>query len=83
LYWNNARPHPGLLPRGEGESFSVSLKIRVAGFAGRSFAKPKPDCTVPSPGGEGQVEGGSKNIFLFDYDHVGLHFKRDLEVAAD
>ena len=31
-----ALPHPGPSPHGEGESFAVPLRIRAAGFAGRS-----------------------------------------------
>ena len=36
----NDRPHPGPLLRGEGESFTVPLKICVPGFAGWSADKP-------------------------------------------
>ena len=54
----DARPHPNLLPRGEGES--------LAGFwhcETRQLHKTNPqnrECAraAPSPGGEGQGEGG-------------------------
>jgi hypothetical protein len=57
----NDRPHPGPLLRGEGESFTVPLKICVPGFAGRSSVKPKPDYShFLSPGERIKGEGGLK-----------------------
>jgi len=57
----NARPHPGLLPRGEGESFAAFLKRRAAGIASAASNKPETDDTIPSPWGEGKGEGGRQN----------------------
>jgi hypothetical protein len=42
----NARPHPDLLPRGQGESFAASLESRATGAvefgtAGASEARPR------------------------------------------
>jgi hypothetical protein len=58
----NTRPHPGPLPRGEGESLAASLingwldsRGAIADYRNRSLA-------VPSPGGEGQGEGGRHTI---------------------
>ena len=58
----NTRPHPGPLPRGEGESLAVSLanlrldsRGAITSYRGRSQS-------VPSPGGEGQGEGGRPTI---------------------
>ncbi|TAK99516.1 MAG: tetratricopeptide repeat protein [Verrucomicrobia bacterium] len=57
----NARPHPGPLPRGEGESSSASSEI-VSGSSGGSLTSKKETPTViPSLGGEGQGEGGRSN----------------------
>jgi hypothetical protein len=52
------RPHPNPLPRGEGESFAVfwhfeSQQLHKANPQNLECATP-----VPSPGGEGQGEGG-------------------------
>ena len=53
----NARPHPGPLPRGEGELFAGFNLYRS-----RRLPEACPDDqwrphAVPSPGGEGQGEG--------------------------
>jgi 16S rRNA (cytosine967-C5)-methyltransferase len=56
-------PHPGPLPRGEGELSSAGRR------SGHDSNFEKPGIAVPSPGGEGQGEGGSKYIScstLFD-----------------
>ena len=67
----HARPHPGPLPQGEGESFAVAGEFGRAQFAMRSGANSKRggDSTrniqtsravqplFPLPGGEGQGEG--------------------------
>ena len=51
-YGSNARPHPGLLPQGEGELFAVAWRIeRVSDW-------PSAGTEFPSPWGEGQGEGG-------------------------
>ncbi len=66
----NARPHPGPLPRGEGESIATLSEF----CSPRCFRRPrssrkkrhslgaiphgpKPGCGSPSPGGEGRGEG--------------------------
>jgi hypothetical protein len=54
----HARPHPGPLPRGEGESFAASfatLSLDLPRTLTKSLNRP---IAVPSPGGEGQGEGG-------------------------
>jgi hypothetical protein len=45
----------------EGETVSASLEIVVTGLVGRSLAKAETPIAVPSPGGEGQDEGGRQN----------------------
>jgi hypothetical protein len=58
----NARPHPGPLPRGEGESFTVSvanLRLDLRGALSVQTERPN---AVPSSGGEGQGEGGRPTI---------------------
>jgi hypothetical protein len=64
----NARPHPGPLPRGEGELFAGSRKnSRLVLPDGRADRRSH-SITAPSPGGEGQGEGGRsirKPNFLF------------------
>ena len=57
----NARPHPGLLPQGEGELLAGFLKCRAAAMAGAALSKQaaaKGDSlsACPSPAGAG--EGG-------------------------
>jgi serine/threonine protein kinase len=52
----NARPHPSPLPQGEGESSSAR---RQAGTL-ENFERRR--AAVPSPGGEGQGEGGPTSI---------------------
>lgn len=54
----NARPHPDPLPRGEGESFAVSLVNRRLDSRGAITNYRERSQAVPSPGGEGQGEGG-------------------------
>src|SRR5678816_2270430 len=51
---SKARPHPGLLPRGEGESFAAFLECRAAEIAGALSSKQETDDAIRSPGGEGQ-----------------------------
>jgi hypothetical protein len=59
--WFNARPHPSLLPRGEGESLAVSPEnLRLGGASGHRVISGLTEA-VPSPGGEGQGEGGLPN----------------------
>ncbi len=60
----SARPHPSPLPRGEGESFAVSLanqrldsRDAITNYRARWKA-------LPSPGGEGQGEGGRPTILF-------------------
>ena len=57
-----ACPHPGPLPRGEGVSFAsfwnfVCWRLHAIYSQDRQCA-----LAVPSPGGEGQGEGGRKAI---------------------
>jgi len=54
----NTRPHPGLLPRGEGELFAASLECRATGLAGQSSASRKSCAGMSSPWGEEIGEGG-------------------------
>gem|GEM_PF-3488552 len=51
----NVRPHPGLLPRGEGESFAMSLECRVPGLAGQPPANRKLALVCPLLGERKQV----------------------------
>lgn len=60
--WSDARPHPGPLPRGVGEPFAdardylrLCLPYIGRGIKARATA-------VPSPGREGQAEGGRSTI---------------------
>jgi hypothetical protein len=57
----NVRPHPGLLPRGEGETFASFLECRESAIGGCAPCNRKRTAAVPSPWGEGQGEGGLKN----------------------
>jgi hypothetical protein len=59
----NARPHPGPLPRGEGESFAGSLECRALELAGESSSNPQTAMAAPSPGGEGWDEGERETFF--------------------
>jgi hypothetical protein len=53
------RPHPGPLPRGEGDAFAACLKIRAMVFAGRSAAKPETcKCCSFSPGEKVRMRAG-------------------------
>jgi len=54
----NTRPHPGLLPRGEGESFAGSLECRATGLAGQSCGSRNSCDGMSSPWGEETGEGG-------------------------
>ena len=56
--WIYARPHPGLLPRGEGESFAVSMEYLRRDWSDGLRAISMRTLAVPSPWGEGQGEGG-------------------------
>src|SRR5712671_5785413 len=52
----DARPHPGPLPQGEGESFPAYLKIRAAGSGGRTSEKSAAGDGCPlSPGERARV----------------------------
>ncbi len=58
-----ARPHPGPLPRGEGE---LSAAVRNGGLwnlPGRGLQTCRRSAAFHSPGGEGQGEGGCSTIF--------------------
>jgi hypothetical protein len=59
----NARPHPGPLPRGEGESFAGSLEGRALDLAGESPSNQRTDdgdsLSVPRPSdGRGWPQAG-------------------------
>jgi hypothetical protein len=54
----NNRPHPSLLPRGEGEKFAAFWECFATELAGASSHNYKCPLAVPSPWGEGQGEGG-------------------------
>ena len=56
----DARPHPGPLPRGEGESFAGFLEGRRLVLAGTRRAIRGRAMATPSPWGEGRGEGGRK-----------------------
>jgi len=60
----NARPHPGPLPRGEGESFAASLENLSLDLPQALTNDLNRPIAVPSPGGEGQGEGGRQNILV-------------------
>lgn len=57
--WFNARPHPSLLPRGEGESFAGFLEGRVTELAGGALSKQEAENVRSSPWGEETGEGRS------------------------
>lgn len=59
----NARPHPGPLPRGEGESFAVPRKNTWVDSRGGQTNNTARPITVPSPSGAGQGEGGRSSHF--------------------
>lgn len=54
----NARPHPGPLPQGEGESFAGFLKYPATGLVQAAFTNPKSYFGLFSPWGEEAGEGG-------------------------
>ena len=54
----DARPHPGLLPRGEGETFAVSYENLRLGWPSEHLITGRLTKAIPSPWGEGQGEGG-------------------------
>ena len=54
----DARPHPGLLPQGEGELFAGSLECRATGLAEQPPASQKSCDGMSSPWGEETGEGG-------------------------
>jgi prepilin-type N-terminal cleavage/methylation domain-containing protein len=58
MKWFDARPHPGPLPRGEGEVVSALETFRAAGFTTSSVKELRTTILPPSPGGEGRGEGG-------------------------
>ncbi len=60
------RPHPGPLPQGEGESFAVSRHIVILRLLDAHSQKCTRSHAVPSPGGEGQGEGGRYPILFRD-----------------
>jgi hypothetical protein len=60
----NVRPHPGLLPRGEGETFAASLEIATMGLAGEFFVGRKSGCGLSSPWGEETGEGSRENKWI-------------------
>jgi hypothetical protein len=59
----NARPHPGLLPRGEGETFPAFCKNQRRDWPDglSKYESATPD--APSPWGEGRGEGGRATKF--------------------
>jgi hypothetical protein len=60
----NARPHPGLLPRGEGEPFAVSYENLRLSWSSGHCAISRWTNAVPSPWGEGQGEGGRSQLSI-------------------
>ena len=60
----DARPHPGPLPRGEGGSFAVATENLRLRLPDARWKNQRARTAVPSPGGEGQGEGGRKTIFF-------------------
>lgn len=56
-----ARPHPGPLPQGEGESFAIPWSFQRRPSHGALTKKLEPAMAVPSPEGEG---GRSTNFTL-------------------
>ena len=61
--WYNARPHPGPLPRGEGELFAVFLKNTRLDSPNNHSQNPNQPAVAPSPGGVGRGEGGRSTNF--------------------
>jgi hypothetical protein len=54
----DARPHPGPLPRGEGDAFPADCECRRLSPSDADRVIRVQAIAVPSPGGEGQGEGG-------------------------
>ena len=70
--WCNARPHPSLLPRGEGESFAGFWECRAAELAGGVSSIQETRKGMTSPWGEETGEGGRDTNLP----------ERDLQVAS-
>ena len=68
MKWFNPRPHPGPLPRGEGESCAAFSQIVNRQQRGSHSNKQRLLNLAPSPGGEGWGEG--------ERDHKNLPFAR-------
>jgi K+-transporting ATPase ATPase C chain len=60
----NARPHPGPLPQGEGESFPAALENPRLDLPDVLTNNLNRSLAVPSLGGEGQGEGGRQYILV-------------------
>jgi len=61
----NVLPHPGLLPRGKEKRPPCPLKNERRDWSDGLSRIRKRAKAVPSPGGEGQDEGGYKTIICF------------------
>ena len=73
------RPHPGPLPRGEGESFSVSGVSKAGDSSEGSVESKAVQRLSPLPGGEGQGEGErNTKTNQFEPPHV-VSYKEALE----
>ena len=76
----NARPHPGPLPRGEGESFSVSWNVVSQCPPDALSQKLDRATATPSPGGEGRGEGERQTILAFEL--FALRMRRLAQIPA-
>ena len=67
-----ARPHPGPLPRGEGESFAATQNVVSLCLLKVHWPNLSRPIAIPSPGGEGQDEGGRfiKLLSRLDVSHA-------------
>ena len=68
----NARPHPGPLPRGEGATFAVAFVNPRLDWRTVHSINGERALAIPSPGGEGQGEGGCFTI-QSERAYVGRH----------
>ena len=62
----NARPHPGPHPRGEGESYPVSVEYLQLDLQDTREEIQNARFLFPLLGGEGQGKGGLQTIFAFE-----------------
>jgi hypothetical protein len=74
----DTRPHPGPLPRGEGESFAAFWQNQALDSTALISQNRNRPMAVPSPGGEGQGEGGRQTIISVNLFHSILELVKFL-----